>query len=174
MEVIRRAETGDDGHEHCDGHAAEEQVFAAGGRALGTIDGTRCGGHGASLRCYWSDRRASGLARSVTYRRPGGQSQFSAQLAVQAADREPLRDLQAWIGDHVAVDCSVGKLAKRVAMSPRNFARVFTADVGMTPGRFVERARVEAARRRLEESTDTVEQVAVTSNEPCGNRPDNL
>src|SRR5207253_496539 len=89
-----------------------------------------------------------------------GQSQFSAQLAVQSADREPLRELQVWVADHVAADCSVPKLAKRVAMSPRNFARVFTAEVGMTPARFVEKVRVEAARRRLEESSDTVERVA--------------
>ena len=93
-------------------------------------------------------------------RRPGGQSQFSAQLAVQAADREPLRDLQAWIGDHPGADLSVPVLAKRVAMSPRNFARVFTREVGVTPARFVETIRVEAARRRLEESDDGVHAIA--------------
>jgi len=93
-------------------------------------------------------------------RRPGGQSQFSAQLATQAADREPLRDLQAWIADHVAADLSVATLASRVAMSPRNFARVFVAEVGLTPARFVETVRVEAARRRLEESTHGVDRIA--------------
>ncbi len=97
-------------------------------------------------------------------RRPGGQSQFSAQLAVQAADREPLRELQAWIADHLATDLSVETLAARVAMSPRNFARVFAREVGVTPARFVERARVEAARRRLEESSDGVDRVA----DACG------
>ena len=93
-------------------------------------------------------------------RRPGGQSQFSAQLATQAADREPLRELQSWILDHLTDDLSVAALAHRVAMSPRNFARVFAAEVGVTPARFVERARVEAARRRLEESERGVEEVA--------------
>ena len=44
-------------------------------------------------------------------RRPGGQSQFSAQLAVQAADREPLRELQQWIADHLSADLTVGTLA---------------------------------------------------------------
>jgi transcriptional regulator GlxA family with amidase domain len=97
-------------------------------------------------------------------RRPGGQSQFSAQLAVQAAEREPLRDLQAWITDHPEADLSVPALARRVAMSPRNFARVFHREVGMTPARFTERVRVEAARRRLEETTDGVEGVAAV----CG------
>jgi transcriptional regulator GlxA family with amidase domain len=93
-------------------------------------------------------------------RRPGGQSQFSAQLAVQAADREPLRDLQAWIADHLAADLSIATLAARVAMSPRNFARVFGREVGLTPARFVEKTRVEAARRRLEESPRGVDQIA--------------
>jgi transcriptional regulator GlxA family with amidase domain len=93
-------------------------------------------------------------------RRPGGQSQFSAQLAVQAADREPLRELQAWIADHLNQDLSVEALADRVAMSPRNFARVFSREVGVTPARFVEQARVEAARRRLEESAHGVDAIA--------------
>ena len=93
-------------------------------------------------------------------KRPSGQSQFSAQLALQTADREPLRELQAWIADHLDGDLSVPVLAAEVAMSERNFARVFTRDVGVTPARFVERARVEGARRRLEESADGVEMVA--------------
>jgi transcriptional regulator GlxA family with amidase domain len=96
-------------------------------------------------------------------RRPGGQSQFSAQLAAQVAARDPLRELQAWIGEHPAADLSVPALASRVAMSPRNFARVFTREVGMTPARYVEAVRVETARRRLEETVDGVEQVAATA-----------
>jgi transcriptional regulator GlxA family with amidase domain len=93
-------------------------------------------------------------------RRPGGQSQFSAQLATQAADRQPLRELQAWVVDHPEADCSVPALAQRVAMSPRNFARVFLRQIGLTPAQFVEKVRVEAARRRLEDSTDGVDAIA--------------
>ena len=93
-------------------------------------------------------------------KRPGGQSQFSAQLMAQAAEREPIRELQEWIGEHPGADLLVAALARRAAMSARNFARVFTREVGMTPARFVERARVEAARRRLEESSIGVEAVA--------------
>ena len=93
-------------------------------------------------------------------RRPGGQSQFSAQLSVQAADREPLRELQAWASEHPGANLSVESLARRVAMSPRNFARVFAREVGRTPARFVEAIRIEAARRRLEESGDGVEAIA--------------
>ena len=92
-------------------------------------------------------------------RRPGGQSQFSAQLAVQLAEREPLQDLQSFIIDHPAEDLSVTALARRVAMSPRNFARVFTHQVGSTPAKFVVSARVEAARRLLEESSDGLEAI---------------
>jgi transcriptional regulator GlxA family with amidase domain len=109
---------------------------------------------------------ALGVARQLVMflRRPGGQSQFSSQLAIQTADREPLRELVEWIADHLASDLSVSALAARVAMSPRHFARVFAAELHMTPARFVEVQRVEAARRRLEESSDGVDVVAAT----CG------
>jgi transcriptional regulator GlxA family with amidase domain len=93
-------------------------------------------------------------------RRPGGQSQFSAQLAGQLAEHEPLRDLQTWILEHPRHDLSVGTLARRVAMSPRNFARVFTKEMKTTPAKFLERLRVEAARRRLEESQNSMETIA--------------
>jgi transcriptional regulator GlxA family with amidase domain len=97
-------------------------------------------------------------------RRPGGQSQFSAQLAVQAADREPIRELLTWIVEHPNDDLSVEALAHRVAMSPRHFARVFAREVGTTPARYVEKVRVETARRRLEESSHGVDTIADT----CG------
>jgi transcriptional regulator GlxA family with amidase domain len=93
-------------------------------------------------------------------RRPGGQSQFSVQLSTQVAEREPIRDVQRWIADHLAADLSIEALARRAAMSPRNFARVFIREVGVTPGEFVENSRVEAARRRLEESSEGVDGIA--------------
>lgn len=93
-------------------------------------------------------------------RRPGGQSQFSAHLAAQFADRDDLRDLQAWMAEHLDDDLSVAALARRVGMSDRHFARRFVAETGVTPARWVDRIRVEAARRRLEESDRSVEQIA--------------
>jgi transcriptional regulator GlxA family with amidase domain len=93
-------------------------------------------------------------------RRPGNQSQFSAQLAVQTADRDVLREIQRHIAEHPETDLSVDALAERAAMSPRHFARVFRDEIGITPARFVESARVEAARRRLEDSDDSIEAVA--------------
>ena len=100
----------------------------------------------------------------IFLKRPGGQSQFSTQLEVQAADGQPLRELTAWITDHPAADLSVPALARRVGMSPRNFARVFQRETGLTPARFVERLRLEAARRRLEESRHGVDKIA----DQCG------
>ena len=97
-------------------------------------------------------------------KRPGNQSQFSAQLKTQAATLEPLRDLQAWVADHLAEDLSVPRLAKQVAMSPRHFARMFLQEVGVTPARYVEHQRIEAARRELSESPRGIDQVA----EQCG------
>ncbi|HKV38553.1 MAG TPA: GlxA family transcriptional regulator [Blastocatellia bacterium] len=93
-------------------------------------------------------------------KRPGGQSQFSVQLTSQMAGREPIRELQVWVADHPDANLSVETLAERVAMSPRNFARVFRRETGMTPGTFVEISRVESARRRLEESAAGVDAIA--------------
>jgi transcriptional regulator GlxA family with amidase domain len=102
----------------------------------------------------------------VFLRRPGNQAQFSAQLSAQVAERAPLRDLQQWIAEHPAADLSVDVLASRASLSPRHFARTFTAEVGMTPGRYVERVRLEAARRHLEDTAAGVEQTA----RACGYR----
>lgn len=96
----------------------------------------------------------------VFLRRPGNQAQFSAQLAGQLANREPLRDVQQWIADHPAADLSVQALASQASLSERQFARAFAAEVGMPPGRYVDRVRLETARRRLEETADGVEQTA--------------
>jgi transcriptional regulator GlxA family with amidase domain len=96
----------------------------------------------------------------VFLRRPGSQSQFSAQLAGQIAQRDPLRDAQRLIAERPDADLSVSALARRVGMSERNFARCFRDEVGMTPARYVEQARLETARRLLEESDDGVEAIA--------------
>ncbi|MEU3368978.1 GlxA family transcriptional regulator [Streptomyces sp. NPDC006660] len=96
----------------------------------------------------------------VFLRRPGNQAQFSAQLAAQTARREPLRELQQWITEHPGDDLSVEALARRARLSPRHFARAFHAETGTTPGRYVERVRLEHARRLLEETPDGVREVS--------------
>jgi len=96
----------------------------------------------------------------VFLRRPANQAQFSTQLAAQLADREPLREVQRWIADHPAADLSVEMLASRASLSPRQFARAFAAEVGMPPGRYVDRVRLETARRRMEDTADGVAETA--------------
>jgi transcriptional regulator GlxA family with amidase domain len=96
----------------------------------------------------------------VYLRRPGGQSQFSAPLAAQMAERKGLRDLLLWMTDHIEVDLSIAALAHRANMSERTFARVFTAETGFTPAAYVERLRIDAARRSLETTNRTVKQIA--------------
>ena len=107
-------------------------------------------------------RLALQVARNLVLylRRPGGQSQFSAALSMQLTDRKPLRELEAWVLDNLNKPLNVPMLAERVAMSPRNFARVFSKEMKTTPAKFVERLRVEAARRRLEESQNSMETIA--------------
>jgi transcriptional regulator GlxA family with amidase domain len=92
-------------------------------------------------------------------KRPGGQSQFSAGLAAQAAVREPLREVQDWIADHLDADLSVGALAARACLSERQFGRAWRAETGMTPAAYVEALRVERARALLEDGV-AVEAVA--------------
>lgn len=107
-------------------------------------------------------RLALDVARDLVLylRRPGGQSQFSAALLMQLTDRQPLRDLESWVLDNLNKPLNVQLMAEHVAMSPRNFARVFSREMKLTPARFVERLRVETARRRLEESPHSLEQIA--------------
>ncbi len=93
-------------------------------------------------------------------RRPGNQSQFSATLAAQQPAREPLREVQRSVVEHVAGEHSVEAMAARAQMSARHFARAFRAETGITPARYVERVRLEAARRRLEDGNEPIASVA--------------
>ncbi|GAA1008837.1 AraC family transcriptional regulator [Streptomyces sp. F-3] len=99
----------------------------------------------------------------VFLRRPGNQAQFSAQLAAQTAGRAPLRDVQQWITEHPDADLSVEALAARARLSPRHFARAFRAETGITPGRYVDRVRLEHARRLLEDTADGIEEISRAS-----------
>ncbi|MCR9071906.1 MAG: helix-turn-helix domain-containing protein [Alphaproteobacteria bacterium] len=103
------------------------------------------------------------IARSkvMAMQRSGGQRQYSAELALQSAADSRLAELQAWLFDHLDGRLSVEDLAARVGMSPRTFARRFREAVGETPAAFVERARLDAARRRLEHPGVGVERVAL-------------
>jgi transcriptional regulator GlxA family with amidase domain len=93
-------------------------------------------------------------------RRPGGQAQFSAALDAQTPHREPLREAQRFALENPAADLSVAAMAQRAHMSERHFARSFRAEIGITPARYVERVRVEAARRRLEDGDESIAAIA--------------
>ncbi len=99
----------------------------------------------------------------VFLRRPGGQSQFSATLAAQSTPSPVLNDLLAWLADNVRRDLSVPVLARRAAMSQRNFARLFVQEVGKTPARHIEDLRLEVARRQLESKSSGLAEVARAS-----------
>jgi transcriptional regulator GlxA family with amidase domain len=100
----------------------------------------------------------------VFLRRPAGQSQFSATLAAQTSENHFLGDLIAWLPENLKGDLSIGKLARRAAMSPRNFARLFRQEIGKTPGRHIEDLRLEAARRQMESTSRSLDEVA----DACG------
>lgn len=96
--------------------------------------------------------------------RPGGQIQFSRYQLPQATGHSAITGLLAWIADNLALELSVETLAAQVAMSPRNFTRVFTRETGMPPARYVSEARLGAARARLEQTNETLSRIALA----CG------
>jgi transcriptional regulator GlxA family with amidase domain len=92
-------------------------------------------------------------------KRPGGQSQFSALLQSQCNDG-PIGSVMDYILENSRADLSVQCLADRAGMSLRNFHRVFEATTGVSPAQWIERARLESAKRYLEEGSIRLEQVA--------------
>jgi transcriptional regulator GlxA family with amidase domain len=105
---------------------------------------------------------ALAIARNLVLfmRRPGGQTQYSAGLNVQAAATPRLRQVISDIIANPSGDLSVPRLAERAAMSERTFSRVFQKETGMGPASFVEMARVDRAKALLETSDWTLGRVA--------------
>lgn len=108
------------------------------------------------LRQHHGTEMAAQAARHlvVYLQRAGGQQQYSAHLAGQRASDETILDLLAYIADNPEADLTISALAEHVGMSPRSFQRLFTREVGTSPGAYVERVRVDAARRLLERTDD--------------------
>jgi transcriptional regulator GlxA family with amidase domain len=94
----------------------------------------------------------------VYHHRPGGQSQHSALIDLRPGRFDALL---SWARQNLAEALSVEQLADRAAMSPRNFARLFAQETGVTPAKAVERLRVEAARALLDSGPLQVEDVAL-------------
>ncbi len=99
----------------------------------------------------------------VFLKRPGDQSQYSVHLAAQAIDRSRLYNVQQYILNHPASDLSVDALAKIAAMSKRNFTRVFTKEVGVSPAVYVDLTRIDVARFLLEGSRLSIDTIAARS-----------
>jgi transcriptional regulator GlxA family with amidase domain len=95
----------------------------------------------------------------VFLKRPGGQSQFSAALALQAAE-DKFGPLHEWTKDHLADELSLPVLAARAGMSERSFSRHYVEATGLTPARAVERLRAEAARLLLSETRLPVKRIS--------------
>jgi transcriptional regulator GlxA family with amidase domain len=93
-------------------------------------------------------------------RRPGGQSQFASPVWRTRARHLPVRQVQDQIDADPSADHRVSVLASRAAMSERHFLRRFTDEIGLSPARYVAAARVDNARRELEQSDDTVAAIA--------------
>jgi len=103
--------------------------------------------------------RATARQLVVFHRRPGGQSQFSALLEMDRAEGR-FGPVLAWARENLAESLNVEHLATRAAMSPRNFARAFARETGVTPAKAVERLRLEAARARLEVPSAAMDAIA--------------
>lgn len=99
----------------------------------------------------------------VFLKRPGDQSQFSVHLAAQAVDRSRLRNVQQYVLNHPTADLSVTALAKIAAMSARNFTRVFSQEVGISPSDYVDLTRIDVARFLLEGSRLSIASIAEKS-----------
>jgi transcriptional regulator GlxA family with amidase domain len=151
------------GRRHPEVHVEHDPIFVRDGHVYTSAGVTA--GIDLALALLEEDagpRAARDVARAlvVYVQRPGGQSQFSAPLAGRAAEREPLRDLQAWLPEHLDEDLSVDTLAARAFMSPRNFARAFRRETGLTPAAYVARLRLERARMELESGNAPIDEVA--------------
>lgn len=97
-------------------------------------------------------------------RRSAGQKQLSVTLSSQASEMKAIQELQLWIMENLRKKLSVQVLADRVAMSVRNFERVFTRELGKSPSQYILQARVESARQRLEGTDRGLKQIAAA----CG------
>ena len=93
------------------------------------------------------------------HRRSGGQSQFSSLLELKAPGGR-FGPLLTWAREHLDAPLTVEDLAEQAGMSSRHFARAFIAETGTTPSKAVERLRIEAARQRVQSSSEAIERVA--------------
>lgn len=144
-----------------------ERIFIRDG-ALWTTAGVTAGMDMALAMVEEDHGRDLALAVSrymvVFLKRPGGQSQFSAHLVAQLSETTAIQQAQQYALANIDRDLSVGAMADHAGMSARNFARVFRRETSMTPAQFVGTARIEAARRSLQDTALPLQRVA----DQCG------
>ncbi|PJN39101.1 AraC family transcriptional regulator [Streptomyces sp. CB02959] len=92
-------------------------------------------------------------------KRPSGQSQFSVPMEPVSTTRR-MDELRHHITRNIAESLTVSALAAHARVGERQLTRIFKTELGMTPAAYVEAARVEAARNRLESTDDTLERIA--------------
>jgi transcriptional regulator GlxA family with amidase domain len=117
----------------------------------------------AMVEADWGRKLALEVARQLVMyiKRTGGASQLSAALDAQSrALQGRFRDLAAWVLAHPEADMSIATLAQESGMSTRHFARCFRAEMGMTPAKFVEGVRFEAACQALGEGRESVDSIS--------------
>jgi transcriptional regulator GlxA family with amidase domain len=113
-----------------------------------------------------SERHGAAIALSVAKRlvvvaqRQGGQSQFSPFLTAPGHDNSPIARIQVYVMAHIGKRHTLDELAAHVSMSTRNLSRLFVQETGITPHEFIERARIDTARRLLEASDQALKAVA--------------
>lgn len=104
-------------------------------------------------------------------KRPGSQSQYSTILKHQEIDYQPIREICAWIQEHLHETITIDYLSEKTSMSSRNFARVFVRETGITPAKYIDKLRIETACRHLVDTRLSFKEIAVL----CGlSSPDNM
>lgn len=93
-------------------------------------------------------------------KRPGNQSQFSTYLDCKNIANPAMRKVCEWILEHINEELTVETLAEYIAMSPRNFARVFARELRVTPAKFINKLRVEHASQHLIETQLSIDEIA--------------
>jgi transcriptional regulator GlxA family with amidase domain len=94
-------------------------------------------------------------------KRPGSQSQYSPVLIHQHTDYRPIQEICNWIQEHLQESITVEALAEKVSMSPRNFARIFVRETGITPAKYIDKLRIETACRYLVDTHLSLKEIAV-------------
>jgi len=94
------------------------------------------------------------------FKRPGGQMQFSRSGRTSLSGRSALQDLQRWVIANLTQPLSVQSMAEHMGVSPRHLSRLFTQEMGLTPGEWLEQERINQARFLLESSELSPKQIA--------------